>query len=111
MSIDEERGKNELIEKGMAIGRILTINTESLYHLNGLDLLKATIRSAALQGYGYIRVLEFQADENLIVHPADISSRIFISTVFYLFRGLLPRNSSESLATRKYAHFNLKRRS
>jgi hypothetical protein len=53
--MSEKRGTKELIEKGKAIGRILTINTDNLYHLSGYDLLKTTVRAAALQGYGYIR--------------------------------------------------------
>lgn len=96
LSMDKERGKNELIEKGKTIGRVLTINTESLYHLTDIDLLKATVRSAALQGYGYIRVIEYQADENLIVlrqtvHPAfSLDSYLIFLEGFY--RGIVRRS-------------------
>jgi archaellum biogenesis ATPase FlaH len=95
LGMDQEKGKHELIEKGMAIGRVLTINTESLYHLSNLDLLKATVRSAALQGYGYIRVVEFQMDENLIIlrqtiHPA-FSIQSYLAFLEGFYRGLIRR--------------------
>jgi KaiC/GvpD/RAD55 family RecA-like ATPase len=95
MLIDKERGQKELIERGRTIGRILTVNTDSLYHLSGLDLLKATVRSAALQGFGYIRVVEFQMDENILVvrqliHPAfNLDAYIVFLEGFY--RGIIRR--------------------
>jgi archaellum biogenesis ATPase FlaH len=93
--MDKERGRKELIEKGMTIGRILTINTDSLYHLSGVDLLKATIRGAALQGYGYIRVVDLQMDENFLsvrhlVHPAFILEP-YLAFLEGFYRGVIRR--------------------
>lgn len=95
-NIDEEKGKQQLIEKGMAIGRILTLNTESLYHLTNVDLLKATVRAAALQGYGYIRVVEYQADENLLefrqtIHPA-FTLKPYLTFLEGFYRGIIRRS-------------------
>ncbi len=101
LNIDKKRGKEELIEKGMAIGRILTVNTESLYHLTELDLLKATLRAAALQGYGYMRVIEYHNDENLLVvrqtiHP-DFSMEPYKFFLEGFYRGVINRSLRRKL--------------
>lgn len=96
LNIDENKGKVEIIEKSMGIGRILTVNTESLYHLKSIDLLKATLRSAALQGYGYIRVIDYDKDENLLVlrqtiHPA-FNLRPYLIFLEGFYRGIVKRS-------------------
>jgi hypothetical protein len=105
-NIHEEKGRAELVEKGMTIGRILTINTESLYHLTGVDLLKATVRSAALQGYGYIRVTEFQSEENLVVmrqtiHPA-FTLKPYLTFLEGFYRGIIKKALRREIRTIKF---------
>ncbi len=112
MNIDEEKGKEELIEKGMAIGRILTVNTESLYHLTDIDLLKATLRAAALQGYGYMRVIEYHRDENLLImrqtiHP-DFSLKPYKVFLEGFYRGMLKRSLNRKVRSIKYREANKK---
>jgi archaellum biogenesis ATPase FlaH len=103
LNLNEELGTAELVQKGMRIGRILTINTESLYHLKEIDLLKATMRSAALQGYGYCRVTEYHIDENLLelrqtIHP-DFSLKPYIIFLEGFYRGIVKRTLFQQVKT------------
>ena len=106
LNLDPEKGREELIEKAMGIGRILTINTESLYHLVSIDLLKATLRAAALQGYGYIRVNEYDQDENLLVlrqtfHSA-FSRKGYMIFLEGFYRGIVKRSLRRTVRSIKF---------
>ena len=67
LNLSVEGGKRELREKSLAIGRRITANTESLYFLHDLDLLRATLRSIALFGFCNPLIDVYEKEENLIL--------------------------------------------
>jgi len=65
-NIDPERGKQDILEKSMAIGRKLTRSVERMYFLTGAELLRACIRTISLQGWGAGKLKHCELEENLI---------------------------------------------
>ncbi len=84
LSIDDEKGRKELVEKGRYIARSLTLTTYETFLLMGIELLKATVRTASLQGYGYIILKETVLSENLIVFRHRVHPGFNIEP-FYVF--------------------------
>ncbi|TFF95778.1 MAG: hypothetical protein EU544_02050 [Promethearchaeota archaeon] len=67
LNLSIEGGKREINEKSQAIGRKLTNATKSLYYLDGVDLLKATLRQMALFGFGNLEIEVYEDEENLLI--------------------------------------------
>ena len=87
LTIDDKKGKKELIEKGRYIARSLALSTYETYLLKGIELLKATVRTASLQGYGYIILKETVLSENLIVFRHRIHPGFNIEPFYVLLEG------------------------
>lgn len=84
LQLDPVAGRKELVEKGRYIARGLTISTYETYLLVEKELLKATVRTASLQGYGYIRIAEIVLSDNLLIFRHGIHPG-FNFEAFYIF--------------------------
>ena len=107
MSINEKVGKSELNEKGKYVGRKMTAFTEQMYLLKGTDLLKATVRGASLQGFGYIRNTEISLSENLLtfhhrIHPT-FNIEPFLAFMEGFFAGMIKQCFDKEIRSIKFA--------
>ncbi|MHA1282295.1 MAG: hypothetical protein ACTSQP_07270 [Promethearchaeota archaeon] len=89
LNLSIEGGKRELREKSMAIGRKLTSTTQSLYYLESIDLLKATLRSLALFGFGNPIIDVYEKEENLIIINYTFQKEFQENSYKLFIKGLL----------------------
>jgi KaiC/GvpD/RAD55 family RecA-like ATPase len=95
LSINEEKGQQEILEKAQGIGRKLTSNTETMYFLSGFDLLKSTFRVANLNGWGFFDVMNYEPTENLlsleIALPKEIHAKSYKLFLTGFIKGIVSR--------------------
>lgn len=93
VDLDHERGRDEVLEKAQGIGRNLTRSVADMYFLEGSPLFVATLRTAALQGWGEGEVVSYELEENLIEIrqriPAEFNRELYEVFLDGLYRGVI----------------------
>ncbi|MHA1733772.1 MAG: RAD55 family ATPase [Promethearchaeota archaeon] len=92
-NIDERKGLEEILEKAQGIGRNLARDVGEMYFLDGFSLLEASLRTAALQGWGEGVIIDFEPEENLITigqfFPKGFNNQNYLVFLEGLYRGII----------------------
>ncbi len=93
ITLNPQKGPAEILEKAQGIGRKLTASVERMYFLNGPELLKATIRTISLQGWGAGQLKACELGENLISieqrFPSQVNEESYQIFMEGFYRGVI----------------------
>jgi archaellum biogenesis ATPase FlaH len=84
-----DAGKKEIREKSQGIGRKLTSGTETTYYLQDLELLKATLRSLSLFGFGNFKLDTYEEEENLMEIKSSFHKEFHAKSYKLFIKGLI----------------------
>ncbi|MGV9198336.1 MAG: hypothetical protein ACOC44_02350 [Promethearchaeia archaeon] len=89
LNIMMDAGKKEIREKSQGIGRKLTSGTETTYYLEDLELLKATLRSLSLFGFGNFELETYEEKEALIEIKTSFHKKFHAKSYKLFIKGLI----------------------
>ncbi|MFO8019651.1 MAG: hypothetical protein R6U96_13575 [Promethearchaeia archaeon] len=89
LNIEIDAGKREIREKSQGIGRKLTSGTETTYYLEGLELLKATLRSLSLFGFGNFELKTYEEKEALLEISTSFNKEFHEKSYKLFIKGMI----------------------
>ncbi len=93
LTLNRQKGRAEILEKAQGVGRKLATAVERMYFLSGSELLKASIRTISLQGWGAGQLKACELGENLIVieqhFPSQVVEEPYQIFIEGFFRGVI----------------------